>query len=116
LGVSAAVRADVELRLKPRESRILPVPALVADVGPKATKRFLRIFHSTDLRQEYPDRGLIKRSTNFWPWYDEAGSQRLEDTEPITVGARFSPAARNVLIFRDTLNHASDRYGEGING
>ena len=65
--------------------RAIVVPALIADVGPRAAKRFANFFGSIDNDNT---RGAYQRACqNFFAWCDAAGLDELAAIEPIHVGA-----------------------------
>jgi site-specific recombinase XerD len=63
-----------------------PVPALVADVGPEATKRFFEFF-SVPIRNKNTRVAYYHAIGQFLAWCERAGFRHLEDIEPITVAA-----------------------------
>jgi integrase/recombinase XerD len=65
--------------------RPIVVPALVADVGPRAAKRFANFFGSIDNDNT---RGAYQRACHcFFAWCDANGLDELAAIEPIHVGA-----------------------------
>src|SRR5258707_15896467 len=62
------------------------VPALVADVGPEATKRFFEFF-TVPIRNKNTRIAYYHAIGRFLDWCQRAGFQSLEDIEPITVTA-----------------------------
>src|ERR1700730_18150462 len=73
------------------------VPAIVADVGPEATKRFFE-FLTVPVRNKNTRIAYYHAIGEFLAWSQQCGFQSLEDIEPITVAAYIeqhpgSPAA-----------------------
>jgi site-specific recombinase XerD len=62
------------------------VPAIVADVGPEATKRFFEFF-TVPIRNKNTRIAYYHAIGQFLDWCSRAGFQSLEDIEPITVAA-----------------------------
>src|SRR5215469_13733836 len=62
------------------------VPALVADVGPEATKRFFEFF-TVPIRNKNTRIAYYHAIGQFLAWCERAGFRHLEDIEPITVAA-----------------------------
>src|ERR1700691_5559006 len=71
--------------------RPIVVPALVADVGPRAAKRFANFFGSIDNDNT---RGAYQRACHcFFAWCDGQGLDELAAIEPIHVGASIKSMA-----------------------
>src|ERR1700721_3127172 len=65
--------------------RAIVVPALVADVGPRAAKRFANFFGSIDNDNT---RAAYQRACHcFFAWCEVKGLDELAAIEPIHVGA-----------------------------
>ena len=64
------------------------VPAIVAEVGPEATKKFFEFF-TVPIRNKNTRIAYYHAIGRFLDWCDQAGFQSLEDIEPITVAAYF---------------------------
>jgi site-specific recombinase XerD len=62
------------------------VPAIVAEVGPEATKRFFEFF-TVPIRNKNTRIAYYHAIGRFLDWCGRAGFQSLEDIEPITVAA-----------------------------
>ncbi len=62
------------------------VPAIVAEVGPEATKRFFEFF-TVPIRNKNTRIAYYHAIGRFLDWCQRAGFQSLEDIEPITVAA-----------------------------
>ena len=62
------------------------VPAIVAEVGPEATKRFFEFF-TVPIRNKNTRIAYYHAIGEFLDWCGRAGFQSLEDIEPITVAA-----------------------------
>src|SRR4030088_1790154 len=62
------------------------VPAIVADVGPEATKRFFEFF-TVPIRNKNTRTAYYHAIGQFLDWCQRAGFRHLEDIEPITVAA-----------------------------
>jgi integrase/recombinase XerD len=62
------------------------VPALIADVGPEATKRFFEFF-TVPIRNKNTRIAYYHAIGQFLDWCQRAGFRHLEDIEPITVAA-----------------------------
>jgi site-specific recombinase XerD len=62
------------------------VPALVADVGPEATKRFFEFF-TVPIRNKNTRIAYYHAISQFLAWCERGGFRHLEDIEPITVAA-----------------------------
>src|ERR1700751_5337017 len=69
-----------------RPSEGFQVPALVADVGPEATKRFFEFF-TVPIRNKNTRTAYYHAIRRFLDWCDRCGFRHLEDIEPITVAA-----------------------------
>src|SRR5277367_2522169 len=65
--------------------RAIVVPALVADVGPRAAKRFANFFGS--IANDNTRAAYQRACQNFFAWCDAAGLDELAAIEPIHVGA-----------------------------
>src|SRR5580692_9148868 len=61
-------------------------PAIIADVGPEATKRFFEFF-SVPIRNKNTRVAYYHAIGQFLAWCERAGFRHLEDIEPITVAA-----------------------------
>ena len=62
------------------------VPALIADFGPEAAKRFFEFF-TVPIRNQNTRIAYYHAIGQFLDWCQRAGFQSLEDIEPITVAA-----------------------------
>ena len=62
------------------------VPAIVAEVGPEATKRYFEFF-TVPIRNKNTRIAYYHAIGQFLDWCSRAGFQSLEDIEPITVAA-----------------------------
>ncbi len=62
------------------------VPAIVAEVGPEATKKFFEFF-TVPIRNKNTRIAYYHAIGQFLDWCGRAGFQSLEDIEPITVAA-----------------------------
>src|SRR5580704_4032205 len=62
------------------------VPAIIADVGPEATKRFFEFF-TVPIRNKNTRMAYYQAIGQFLDWCQRAGFRGLEDIEPITVAA-----------------------------
>jgi site-specific recombinase XerD len=69
-----------------RPSETFQVPALVADVGPEATKRFFEFF-TVPIRNKNTRTAYYHAIGQFLARCERAGFRHLEDIEPITVAA-----------------------------
>jgi site-specific recombinase XerD len=76
--------SDRTLTLARAES--FQVPAIVADVGPEATKRFFEFF-TVPIRNKNTRTAYYHAIGQFLDWCQRAGFRHLEDIEPITVAA-----------------------------
>jgi Phage integrase, N-terminal SAM-like domain len=65
--------------------RPIVVPALVADVGPRAAKRFANFFGS--IANDNTRAAYQRACQNFFAWCDANGLDELAAIEPIHVGA-----------------------------
>jgi Phage integrase, N-terminal SAM-like domain len=70
------------IAIRPAEG--FQVPALVADVGPKATKRFFEFF-TVPIRNKNTRTAYYHAIRQFLDWCERCGFRHLEDIEPITV-------------------------------
>ena len=68
------------------KSEAFQVPALIADVGPEATKRFFEFF-TVPIRNKNTRIAYYHAIGQFLVWCERAGFQSVEDIEPITVAA-----------------------------
>jgi hypothetical protein len=62
------------------------VPALIADIGPEATKRYFEFF-TVPIRNKNTRIAYYHAIVQFLDWCQRAGFRGLEDIEPITVAA-----------------------------
>jgi hypothetical protein len=62
------------------------VPALIADIGPEATKRYFEFF-TVPIRNKNTRIAYYHAIGQFLDWCQRAGFRGLEDIEPITVAA-----------------------------
>src|SRR3984885_11383598 len=62
------------------------VPALIADIGPEATKRYFEFF-TVPIRNKNTRLAYYHAIGQFLDWCQRAGFRGLEDIEPITVAA-----------------------------
>src|SRR5271154_4513269 len=62
------------------------VPALIADIGPEATKRYFEFF-TVPIRNKNTRIAYYHAIGQFLDWSQRAGFRDLEDIEPITVAA-----------------------------
>jgi integrase/recombinase XerD len=69
-----------------RPSEGFQVPALVANVGPEASKRFFEFF-TVPIRNKNTRVAYYHAIRQFLDWCDRRGFRHLEDIEPITVAA-----------------------------
>jgi site-specific recombinase XerD len=72
------------ITLRPAEG--FQVPALVANVGPEASKRFFEFF-TVPIRNKNTRVAYYHAIHQFLNWCDRCGFRHLEDIEPITVAA-----------------------------
>ena len=73
--------------------RPIVVPALVADVGPRAAKRFANFFGS--IANDNTRAAYQRACQNFFAWCDATGLDELAAIEPIHVGAYVKSMAAN---------------------
>ena len=62
------------------------VPAIIADVGPEATKRFFEFF-TVPIRNKNTRSAYYQAIGQFLDWCQRAGFSNIEDIEPIHVAA-----------------------------
>src|ERR1700756_699675 len=62
------------------------VPAIIADVGPEATKRFFEFF-TVPIRNKNTRIAYYQAIGQFLDWCQRAAFSNLEDVEPTTVAA-----------------------------
>ena len=62
------------------------VPAIIADVGPEAAKRFFEFF-TVPIRNKNTRMAYCQAIGQFLDWCQRAGFSYLEDIEPIHVAA-----------------------------
>jgi integrase/recombinase XerD len=62
------------------------VPAIIADVGPEATKRFFEFF-TVPIRNKNTRMAYYQAIGQFLDWCQRAGFSNIEDIEPIHVAA-----------------------------
>src|SRR5271165_370396 len=67
------------------------VPALIADIGPEATKRYFEFF-TVPIRNKNTRIAYYHAIGQFLDWCQRAGFRGLEDIEPIRVAAYGSEA------------------------
>ena len=72
------------IALRPAES--FQVPALIAHVGPEATKRFFEFF-TVPIRNRNTRVAYYHAIGQFLDWCQRCGFRHLEDIDPITVAA-----------------------------
>src|ERR1700756_2415924 len=75
-----------EAALTVAKSESFQVPALIADIGPEATKRYFEFF-TVPIRNKNTRIAYYHAIGQFLDWCGQAGFQSLEDIEPITVAA-----------------------------
>jgi site-specific recombinase XerD len=68
------------------KSESFQVPALIADIGPEATKRYFEFF-TVPIRNKNTRIAYYHAIGQFLDWCQRAGFRALEDIEPITVAA-----------------------------
>ena len=68
------------------EAEPFQVPAIIADVGPEATKRFFEFF-TVPIRNKNTRMAYYRAIGQFLDWCQRAGFRNLEDIEPIHVAA-----------------------------
>src|SRR6266446_2566097 len=83
-GRLAVPMSEAALSLTRAES--FQVPAIVAEVGPEATKKFFEFF-TVPIRNKNTRIAYYHAIGQFLTWCGRAGFQSLEDIEPITVAA-----------------------------
>jgi site-specific recombinase XerD len=76
--------SEVALTIKRAES--FQVPAIIADVGPEATKRFFEFF-TVPIRNKNTRIAYYQAISQFLDWCQRAGFSNIEDIEPIHVAA-----------------------------
>jgi hypothetical protein len=72
------------LALRPSEA--FQVPAIIADVGPEAAKRFFEFF-TVPIRNKNTRIAYYHAIGRFLDWCQRAGFRHLEDLEPIHIAA-----------------------------
>jgi hypothetical protein len=82
--MSPAESANHTLSIRPAES--FRIPAIIADVGPEATKRFFEFF-TVPIRNKNTRMAYYQAIGQFLDWCQRAGFGNLEDIEPIHVAA-----------------------------
>src|SRR5260221_13139801 len=75
-----------EATLTVAKAESFQVPAIVAEVGPEATKKFFE-FLTVPIRDKNTRIAYYHAIGRFLDWCGRAGFQSLEDFEPITVAA-----------------------------
>jgi len=75
-----------EAALTVAKAESFQVPAIVAEVGPEATKKFFEFF-TVPIRNKNTRLAYYHAIGQFLTWCGRAGFQSLEDIEPITVAA-----------------------------
>ena len=69
-----------------RAAGAITVPAILANAGPTAVKRFAEFF-TVPIRNANTRQAYYRAINQFLAWCDQGGFQALEDIEPITVAA-----------------------------
>jgi site-specific recombinase XerD len=69
-----------------RHQEGLPAPALIADVGPEATKRFYEFF-TVPIRNKNTREAYYRAIGQFLDFFAKKGFRSIEDLEPIHVAA-----------------------------
>src|SRR4051812_22035339 len=64
----------------------IEVPAIIADAGTQATKRFLEFFAAT-IRNKNTRMAYYRAAVRFFAWCDHYQLGQLEDIEPLHVAA-----------------------------
>ena len=82
------------------------VPALIADIGPEATKRYFEFF-TVPIRNKNTRIAYYHAIGQFLDWCQRAGFRGLEDIEPITVAAYVN----NTRARQPPLNSICPRSG-----
>jgi integrase/recombinase XerD len=75
-----------ERTLALHKAESIQVPAIIANVGPEATKRFFEFF-SVPIRNKNTRVAYYQAIGQFLDWCQRAGFSNLEDIEPIHVAA-----------------------------
>jgi integrase/recombinase XerD len=70
------------------------VPAIIADAGDRAARRFLEFFAAT-IRNKNTRMAYYRACVRFFDWCDEHRLGRLEDIEPLHVAAYIETMGRN---------------------
>jgi site-specific recombinase XerD len=91
LTVSPAARAP---RISATAAASVVVPAIIADAGDRAAKRFLEFFAAT-IRNKNTRMAYYRACCRFFEWCDEHHLGRLEDIEPLHVAAYIETMGRN---------------------
>jgi site-specific recombinase XerD len=83
--------SDDLVRIGPRvglakETRSWAVPALVADSGPDASRRFLEFFAAT-IRNPNTRAAYARALSQFFAWCEDRGIRALDQIEPMVVAA-----------------------------
>jgi hypothetical protein len=82
------------------------VPALIADIGPEATKRYFEFF-SVPIRNKNTRIAYYHAIGQFLDWCQRAGFRCLEDIEPIAVAHTLN----NTRARRQLLSSTCPRSG-----
>jgi integrase/recombinase XerD len=90
----AVVPAATSARISPAIAAPIVVPAIIADAGNQAAKRFLEFFAAT-IRNKNTRMAYYRACCRFFAWCDEHHLGRLEDLEPLHVAAYIETMGRN---------------------
>src|SRR5260370_30772443 len=78
------------------------VPAIVADLGPEATKRFFEFF-TVPIRNKNTRIAYYRAIGQFLDWCQRAGFSNLEDIEPIHVAAYIEQHSRSAAPIKQHM-------------
>ena len=81
-------------RISPSVAASIVVPAIIADAGDRAARRFLEFFAAT-IRNKNTRMAYYRACARFFEWCDEHRLGRLEDIEPLHVAAYIETMGRN---------------------
>ena len=80
------VPAERRLRIAPAIAASIVLPAIIADAGEAASKRFLEFFAAT-IRNRNTRAAYLHAASRFFAWCEHHQLGRLEDIEPLHVAA-----------------------------
>jgi hypothetical protein len=105
------MNSDRALALRPAET--FAVPALIANVGSEAAKRFFEFF-TVPIRNKNTRAAYYHAIGRFLDWCDRCGFRHLEDLEPIHIAAYIEQHPGSPATVKQHMARALKTEGVGI--